>query len=386
MRTIHVPKPSSAWHVLVHGHQDGWQALSDLLRPPTRTAQERHYAQLVKALTRAVGLEHNSAEDGGWATVWTSNSIEGTDLGEQHWRTWISVDDDQGGERMFGALLRALDEQDIPFDSAACREMLPPESHPVHARWGTWCFGPQRGSIKASLQPEHGVVGVEVVREAPLPSLKCLACEATASPIPRILGYPSPEGELGVLLGELVYGTCVVGGPMATAECGACGKGLVPGSADEEEVVGSVTGGFAHQARVERFRRLIVGGRAGTLVWTPYATQRNGWWMFSLSAAVRQRLSAASNAVVALRPRGLPALFVPWAHIEPMTVDDERERMALRVSKREPTTVKLGKATVDAVTHPERLTPPPPAPTAHRHGASARPTRPDTEVCAWESG
>lgn len=109
------------------------------------------------------------------------------------------------------------------------------------------------------------------------------ACKATASPIPRILGYPSPEGELGVLLGELAYGTCVVGGPMATAECGAFGKGLVPGSADEHEGVAAATGPSSDPRPVGRFRRLFVDERTGTMFWTPYATRREEAWQFFLS-------------------------------------------------------------------------------------------------------
>ncbi len=378
MRTILVQRPTTVRRVFIQGYQDGWEAMAELLEGPDQTARERHYAKLVAALTHAVGLEQGRAEDRGWATLWTRNEEVGTDLGEQSWRTWISVDDDHGGERTFAALLQALDAKGVVHTSEAGPAPLLADSHPVHARWGRWCFGPQRGSIEAVLCLEDGVVGVEVVRETPLPALTCPACEETSIPLPRILGYPSPEGELGILLGECTYGSCVLGDPMATAECGVCGVGLVPGTADEEEAMTGAVGPLVRPERVERFRRLFEAGSGGTMVWTPYASQRGNGWTFSLSAAVVQRLSEAPGAVVALRPRGLPALFVPWSHIEPMIEDRERERTALRVSRREPTTVKIGQRASVAVTHPRHLTPPPPAPRAPRRGAAGRSTAPET--------
>lgn len=341
MRTVLIHKPTLVWRVLVQGHQDGWEAMAELLEGPKQTAQERHWAQLGQALTQAVGREFNAADSKGWATLWTSNSIEGTELGEQRWRTWISADDDLGGERTIGALFKALEELDIPFDAPARPVRLPPESHPVHARMGKWRFGPQRGSFEAVLQSESSVVGVELVKEAPLPPLTCLHCGAETSPLPRILGHPSLEGELGVELGELAYGSCVLGEPMATAECSACGKGLVPGSADEKETVAAAAGVLTRSSRLPPYRRLFGYGPTRARVWTPYANERMGRWRFILSARVWEQLARAERARVALRPRGLPVLFVPWEQLWAKIGDREPKQLVLTVSRDEPTRVRV---------------------------------------------
>jgi len=354
MRTVLIQKPTSVWQVLVQGHQDGWEALAELLEGPKQTAQERHWARLVEALTQAVGREYNDADSRGWATLWTSNSVEGIELGEQRWRTWISADDDLDGERTISALFKALEELGIPFDAPARPVELPPESHPVHARWGKWCFGPQRGSIEAELRPDGDVAGVEVVKEKPLLPLTCLQCGALTSPLPRILGYPSPAGELGVELGELVYGSCVLGEPMATAECGSCGEELVPGSADEEETVAAVNGGWTGLARVPRFRRLFGYGPTDALVWTPYANEREGHWRFHLSESIWKQMERAEQATVALRPRGLPVLFLPWERIEAETRDSELKRLVLAVSRDDPSLVKVAGHRFRAQTDPIR--------------------------------
>ena len=354
MRTVLIQRPSYVWQVLVQGYQDGGRAMSELLEGPSQTAQERHWARLIEALTQAVGFEYGAASGKGWATLWTSNTVEETELGEQHWRTWISVDDEQCGERTIGALFRALEELDIPFDARAHPVSLPLESHPVHARWGKWSFGPQRGSIEAELRPEKGVNGVELLKETPLPPLTCLQCGATTSPLPRILGYPSPEGELGVELGELAYGTCVLGEPMATAECGACGEGLVPGSADEEEAVTAAAGALAGPTRVQRYRRLFRSARNPTLVWTPFAPESRGRWRFHLSTSVREQLIRSKSAMLALRPRGLPVLFVQWQQIMAKIGDREPRRLVLTVSRDEPSVVTAAAYRTAATISPPR--------------------------------
>ena len=164
MRTILIQKPTNVRLVLVQGRQDAWEGMSEMLSASGQTAQERHYAQLVEALTQAVGLEYAAARGKGWCALWILNVIEDSAEGDQCWRTWISVDDDWNGERTFGALMTALEQENVPFIPEPNPVPLPLESHPVHARCSVWCFGPRRGSFRAELRPANEVVGVEIVR------------------------------------------------------------------------------------------------------------------------------------------------------------------------------------------------------------------------------
>ncbi len=120
----------------------------------------------------------------------------------------------------------------------------------------------------------------------------------------------------------------------------------------------AVNGGWTGSARVPRFRRLFGHGPTHALVWTPFGNERRGHWKFHLSESVWEKLERSDQTCVALRPRGLPVLFVQWQQLEAKIGDREPRRQVLTVSRDEPTLVKVAGHRIPAETSPPMRTPP----------------------------
>jgi hypothetical protein len=355
MREVHVPTRCLARSLNLQVHQGAWDRFREWTQADARPGIEVEMDRLVERLREAQAHEYARADELGWAVLWAGTALRETPDGGVVADVRIVCVDETEGERLVACVLGCLEQTDVVTSDASRLTEIPEGTAPVYARMGPWSFGRQPDALDADLVGKPGVSRVEIIRHWDHPPLTCPICGAVSRPRSRINGYPSRSGLLAVELEEAAYGTCCHDGPLAPAECGECGTGMVPGTVSGSEAV-AVVQGYQAQPRPETgFRRVWTPDQGGPAIWTPRATQRGGKWIFRLPRRVRKHLRARPGSWVVLRPAGSSCLLLPWESLARILAGNSAKRNLVVIDPSHPTVVRIAGIEVETFVDPEEL-------------------------------
>lgn len=355
MRAVQVPSDEPLRCLVIEERQGAWDRFQEWTEAEGRPAIEVFMGRLVTVLRNAQSAEFSQGDAQGWGVMRVGTSIREESSGDVVLTVAVACSDDASGGRLHGCVADELTRSEVSFVLDPDPGGMYQKTVPVHARVLEWRFGHRPGAIEADMVPTPGIREPKIVRHPAHPVLACPECGERCRPVDRINGYPSHEGALAVELGEAVYGTCCHDGPLAPAECGGCGAGLVPGTVAGAAAAEVVLGLQAHLQLERGYRRVWASGPEGPAVWTPRATLRDGTWVFRLPRAVRKLMRSRWGSWAVLRPACLPCLLLPWDRVTGVLVGNAAARVQLEIDGTRPTVVRIAGHDVEAIVDPGEM-------------------------------